>query len=95
MTDGQINKAELTAKMADNLPVLRAKLGLTQEQLASIIGVSRHTVIHIERGKRQMTWSTFLSLVLVMTANEDTTALMVAMGIYTKELQAFLSRSSR
>lgn len=86
----QINKAELIERMADNLPMLRTKLGFTQEAIAGMIGVSRHTVISMENKKRPMTWNTFLSLILVFSGNSDTLMLMKVMGIYTEELQEFL-----
>ena len=37
-------REKVTANMADNLAMLRIKLGLTQVQLANLIGVSRHTL---------------------------------------------------
>lgn len=86
----QINKKELIERMADNLPMLRTKLGFTQEEIASMIGVSRHTVISMENKKRPMTWNTFLSLILVFSGNADTKMLMQVMGIFTEELEEFL-----
>lgn len=91
MQTAQVNKQELIGRMADNLPVLRAKLGFTQEEIAHRIGVSRHTIIFIENKKRPMTWNTFLSLILVFSGNEDTMLLMKVMNIYTDELETFLS----
>ena len=72
MLIGQLNKNELIEKMADNLPMLRTKLGFTQEEIAEMIGVSRHTVISMENKKRPMTWNTFLSLILIFSGNADT-----------------------
>ena len=95
MERSAINKEELIDRMADNLPTLRTKLHLTQEALASIIGVSRHTVIHIEKGKRRMTWNTFLSIFLVMYGNGETRELMQTMKICTDELKEYLFREAR
>jgi len=80
-------KEILIQKMTENLPVLRKKLKLTQEELADIIGSSRHTVMLIESGKRRMTWNTFLSLVLLFEKNESTAVLLRTFEIYTKELE--------
>jgi DNA-binding XRE family transcriptional regulator len=77
-------------KMADNLPTLRAKLSLTQEALANLIGVSRSTIIMFEKKQRQMTWNTFLSLILVFSKNKDTYILLKALDIYTEELEKIL-----
>ena len=59
----------LIEKMTENLPVLRKKLKLSQENLAKFIGSSRYTVMLIETKKRRMTWNTFLSLVLLFDKN--------------------------
>ena len=85
-----INKDELIKNMTENLPVLRAKLGITQEDLAEKIGISRSTIVSIENKKREMTWNTFLSLILVFTKNEDTKKLLNVMEIYTDELHDFI-----
>lgn len=82
----------LVQKMTENLPVLRKKLKLTQEELAVIIGSSRHTVMQIESGKRKMTWSTFLSLVLLFEKNESTAMLLRAFEVYTPGLENILTR---
>ena len=87
----EINRKELIEKMADNLPTLRTKLGFTQEDIANMIGVSRHTVISMENKKRPMTWNTYLSLVLVFSGNPDTKLLMKVLGIITDDLESYLS----
>lgn len=40
-----INREKLIQNMTENLPMLRTRLGLTQEELADKIGVSRSTVV--------------------------------------------------
>lgn len=40
--------------LIDNLAALRARLNITQEELANVIGVSRQTFYSIETGKRKM-----------------------------------------
>ena len=75
--------------MTDNLPMLRTRLGMTQEELADKIGVSRSTVISIENKKRDMTWNTFLSLMLLFTKNEATNILLNVLDIYTEEFNEF------
>ena len=76
--------------MTENLPMLRTKLGLTQEELAAKIGISRSTVVSIETKKRDMTWNTFLSLILLFTKNENTNKLLNVLEIYTDELNDFI-----
>ena len=86
------NRDELTDKMANNLPVLRKMLKLTQEDLGRIIGSSRSTIMEIETKKRKMTWTTFLSLVFLFEKNEGTAVMLRALNIYTDELDAFIKQ---
>lgn len=90
MENNEINKEKLIKNMTDNLPMLRTRLGLTQEEIAEKIGVSRSTIISIENKKREMTWNTFLSLMLLFTKNESTNKLLMVLDIYTDEFQDFI-----
>ena len=60
----------LISKLVDELPVLRTKLALSQDELAGILGISRQTYSSIETKKRKMSWGTFLSLILFFYHNE-------------------------
>ena len=86
-----IDRKAYSAKMADNLPMLRAKLGLSQEGLAGIIGITRQTISSIENKSREMSWPTFLSLLFLFSKNSDTQMLMKAMGIYDENLEAYFT----
>ena len=39
----EVDREKLIDLLTDELPVLRAKIGLSQDELSSIIGVSRQT----------------------------------------------------
>lgn len=84
-----LNKALYIENMTENLPALRAKLGLTQEDAAEKIGVSRVTIAMIETRKREMTWNTFLSLVHLFSRNESTEKMLRIFDIYTDELNDY------
>lgn len=56
-------KNQLIKALKNDLPVLRARIGLSQEAIADKIGISRQTYSSIETGKREMGWTTFLALV--------------------------------
>lgn len=77
-------------KLVDNLPMLRKKLGLTQQGLANIIGVSSYTILAIEKKQRKMTWSTFLSVLIVCLTKEEVRQILTALNIYTDELIEFI-----
>lgn len=91
MDISSINRDELIKLMSDNLSVLRAKLNLSQEDLADVLGVTRQTISAIENEQRNMSWSIFLSLILIFLKNKETKRLMILLGIYTKELSEFLT----
>lgn len=91
----QLNKDELIKRLTNELPVLRAKIGVSQDELSNIIGISRQTYSAIETGKRQMSWSTFLSLVLVFGCNEKTSAMIEGMQIISPELSEVININNR
>ncbi len=80
--------------MSENLSVLRAKLGLSQEALAELLDTTRQTLSAIESNQRKMSWQMFLSLVLIFLKNNETKRMMVLLGIYTKELDEILKIKS-
>ena len=82
----EIDKERFLDVLTEELPLLRAKLGLSQDDLSSIIGISRQTYSSIETKKRRMSWNTYLSLILVFENNEKTRNLLEAIGAFPKEL---------
>ena len=65
-------KNRLIEALRNDLPVLRARVGLSQEAIADKIGISRQTYSSIETGRREMAWTTFLALVAFFQNNEQT-----------------------
>ena len=91
MTDTE--KEVLLRKMTDSLPVLRKQAGLTQNELADLIGVSTYTVLAIEKRRRPMSWGTFLSLILVFGKNPKTKNMLGFFGIHTPAFNQYLECS--
>ena len=56
----EIEQTRLIRALTTNLPMLRAKLDITQEEISEIIGTSRQTYSAIESGKRVMSWQVYL-----------------------------------
>lgn len=83
-------KDVLIERMTENLPVLRKKANLTQSDIAELIGVSKFTILSIEKKQRKMSWNTFLSLMLVFTKNKETDKMLTLFEIYTDEFNDFI-----
>lgn len=58
--------------LRSELSVLRTKAKVSQEEIASKIGVSRQTFSSIETGKREMSWTVFLALIAFFQNNDST-----------------------
>ena len=75
-------KEVLITKLTDELIFLRTKLGLSQDELSKLIGISRQTYSTLETKKRTMSWGTYLSLILIFDNNEQTHRIIRDTGIF-------------
>lgn len=67
---------ELIMTLTAELPVLRARLGFSQEVMASAIGISRQTYSAIETKTKKMSWTIFMALITVLDLNEATSVML-------------------
>jgi len=81
--------------LTEELPMLRAKLGISQENLCDIVGISRQTYSGIETKKKKMSWSVFLSLLMLFTNNEKTAPIIRIAGAFPDDLKESLNISNR
>lgn len=90
----QNNKYEITKKqqnlfidaLTPELAPLRAKIGISQNEIASILGVSRQTYSSIEAGSRRMSWNTYLSLIFFFDYHAATHQMIRKIGAFPFEL---------
>ena len=82
----EAEREKLIAQMVDELPVLRLKIGMSQDEMASLLDLSRQTYSSIETKKRKMTWRLYLSLVLIFYHNDQTHDFLVKNGLVPKKL---------
>lgn len=80
------DKNDLISALTAELAVFRTKAGISQEELAGLIGVTRQTYGAFERKTRRMTWSTYLSLILVFDYNENTHNMLRGSSAYPREI---------
>lgn len=79
-------RKELIAKLTYDLPVLRARLSVSQEELAEKIGISRQTYNSIENGKKEMSWIVLMALVAVFQNNVETNRMLLNIEGMKEEL---------
>jgi len=84
-------KLQVMDSFVDELPALRAKLGISQGEVAKRIGVSRQTVSAIESKRRKVTWNLFLSLFVFFISNETTYNMMKLKKGFVATVYKYLS----
>lgn len=90
----QEQKETYCGKMTQLLPMLRARLGMTQEELGKVSGVSRVTISQIESGRAKMNWLHFSALMMVCTADRNAKELLYVNGMLDDTLLRFYQVSS-
>lgn len=88
--DDEIRKV-LIQKLIHELPVLRARLGATQADIAERIGISRQTYNSIETLKREMNWTTFVALIAVFQNNQETRRMLNSIENFEREIGNIMS----
>lgn len=82
----QKEKEELIARLAEELPALRGKVGVSQDMLAAAVGISRQTYSSYETQAREIPWSMYLALVFYFDSIPSTHNLLRQMNVYPKPL---------
>ena len=90
-----MDKEKLIEILTEELPLLRAKIGITQEELSDMVGINRPTYSAIETKKRRMSWNVYLSLLMVFTQNEKTAPMIDRIGAFPENLKNSLNISKR
>lgn len=87
-------RAMIINLLVDELPSLRAKLGISQDELAKRIGVSRQTVSSIESKRREASWNLFLSMFIFFISNESTYSMLRLQKGFISSVYKYLSLES-
>lgn len=80
-------KKMLIERVSEELVALRAKAGLSQEEIANILGISRQSYGAFESGKKEMTWRTCISLIMYFEYNHKTQDMLHALELFPNELE--------
>lgn len=79
-------KDTIMNNLSENLPILRKKSGMTQDDLAKQLGVTRQTIVNIELKKTKLNWAMTISIIMFFMLNSSTIALLAPLGILTKSV---------
>ena len=79
-------KDEYINKLLPQLATLRARVGVSQDELAGLVGISRQTYCLTESGSRSISWNTFLSIIMFYDYNSRTHDLIRSIGAFPEDL---------
>lgn len=83
-------KEKLIKQLVYELPVLRARLGVSQAEIAEKIGLSRQTYNSIETGKKEMNWTVFLATIAILQGNRETRMMIQRIDDMSEELERLI-----
>lgn len=67
--------------LTEELPVLRARLRLSQAELSRGVGISRQTYSLIETKKQKMTWVTYMAMIAFFSSYTKTRRALIELGL--------------
>jgi DNA-binding XRE family transcriptional regulator len=65
-----VTRDEIIMQVSEKLRLIRTEAGYTQDKMAEIIGVSKKTLVQIEKGRVQANWSTAVSICALFRETE-------------------------
>lgn len=70
--------------LTDELPVLRARLRISQADLARGVGISRQTYSLVETKKQKMTWVTYMAMIAYFSNYSKTRKSLIELGLISE-----------
>lgn len=92
-TNEEDYRGHLMEMLTYELPVLRARLGISQSELARRVGISRQTYNSIENGNKKQNWLTFNALIAVFKSYEETEMMLRKIDGFEEELLSVIKTS--
>lgn len=57
-----VNKQDIIEIVSDKIKLVRVEMGYTQDKMAEIIGLSKKTLVQIEKGRTQAGWTAVIAI---------------------------------
>lgn len=80
--------------LTEEIPTLRAKADISQDDLARLIGISRQNYGWIERKEKRMSWNTYLALIFFFDYNQSTHKMIRTLSAFPTELVDRMNESN-
>lgn len=87
MRDAEERRMGRIRILTEHLAALRESLGLTQSELATLVGVTRSQIVNYETGRRVMSWMAFLAFIQVLGRDSETKRTLYRLNICDRELE--------
>lgn len=84
---GALDISWLTDEMVRDLVPLRLLLGVSQDEMGKMLGVSESELQSIEAGKQSISWDQYLTMLFIFHYNGRTGGIVENLGLYPKALQ--------
>ena len=78
-----MERAEFISIMNSKIKLIRTEFDLTQDKMAEAIGISKKTLVEIEKGRNSLSWSAAVAAAVIFS---DSTILADAFGGDTPDL---------
>jgi len=65
-----MTREEIIMRVSEKIKVLRAEVSYTQDKMADIIGISKKTLVQIEKGRVEAGWSTVVTICALFRETE-------------------------
>lgn len=78
-----MTREKFISKVDEKLKIIRTEKDLTQDKMASILGISKKTLVQIEKGRGSLGWS---GAVTLCTIFKDSEILQVTFGGDTEDI---------
>jgi DNA-binding XRE family transcriptional regulator len=65
-----VTRDEIILRVSEKLRLIRAEAGYTQDKMADIIGLSKKTLVQIEKGRVYANWSTVVTVCALFRETE-------------------------
>ena len=87
-----LNREWLMDEMSRDMASLRMLLGVTQDEMGDLLGVSGSAYKSLETGKKEISWDQFMALLFVFHFNDRTSSVADALGLYPELLRTRMKK---